>query len=117
MSQHIKRGVYMDYPSVAAYINADSQNSANMQYRIIIRYINDVIPGSSCFFFCDSSTSEQVEFNRLMFLASKNKFTHLVTCNRDNLPANILPLLNKTGLILSVIHDNSFIITKKSLDC
>ena len=106
----------MEYPSIAAYIKADSQNSANMQYRVIIRYIKDVIPGSSCFFFCDSSSSEQVEFNRLMYLAGQRKFTHLVTCNRDNLPSSTMSLLHKTGLILSVVHDNSFTVIKKSLD-
>ena len=96
-------------PSIAAYINADSQNDANMQYRVIIRYINEVLPGSTCFFFCDHSSPEQVEFNRIMYLAGKRKFTHIVTSSRSNLPPNIIPLLHRTGLTLATIHDNSFI--------
>lgn len=95
--------------SIAAYINADSQNDANMQYRKIIRYINEVLPGSTCFFFCDHDSTVQVEFNRLMYLASKRKFTHMVTCNRENLPASFMTQLRCTGLTLSIIHENSMI--------
>ena len=98
-----------EIPSIAAYINADSQNDANIQYRVIIRYINEVLPGSTCFFFCDHDSPEQVEFNRLMYLAGKRKFTHIVTSSRDNLPNNILPLLHLSGLSLSIIHENSLI--------
>lgn len=93
--------------SIAAYINADSQNAANMQYRKIIRYVNEVLPGSTCFFFCDHDSKEQVEFNRLMYLVGKKKFTHIVTCSRDNLPPNIMSILQLADITLSVVHDNS----------
>lgn len=95
-------------PSIAAYINADSQNAANMQYRIIIRYINEVLPGSTCFFFCDHEAGH-VEFNRLIYLAGKKKFTHIVTCNRNNLPNNIMSILQLTELTLAIVHENSWI--------
>lgn len=99
-----------ELPSIAAYINADSQNDANLQYRKIIRYINEVLPGSTCFFFCDHGNSrDQVEFNRLIYLVSKKKFTHIVTSNRDNLPKNILSILRLSNITLSVVHDNSML--------
>ena len=98
-----------EQPSIAAYINADSQNDANLQYRKIIRYINEVLPGSTCFFFCDHDPEHPVEFNRLMYLVGKKKFTHVVTCNRDNLPGNIMVLLRSSHITMSIIHDNSII--------
>lgn len=94
-------------PSIAVYIKADSQNTANIQYRVIIRYINEVLPGSTCFFFCDNDSTGQTEFNRLMYLVSKKKFTHIVTSSRDNLPKNILSILKLTELTLAVVHENS----------
>ena len=69
-------------PSIAVYIKADSQNAANIQYRVIIRYINEVLPGSTCFFFCDNNSTGQIEFNLLMYLVSKKKFTHIVTLSK-----------------------------------
>ena len=96
-------------PTIAAYIKADSQNAANMQYRVIMRFINENLPGGTCFFFCDHDSDIQVEFNRLMYLAGKRKFTNIVTCSRDNLPTNIVSILHLTDLTLSVIHDNSTI--------
>ena len=98
-----------ELPSIAAYIKADSQNDANMQYRKIIRYINEVLPGGTCFFFCDHGTKVPVEFNRFLYLAGKKKFTHLVTCNNENLPGDVISLLHLTGVTLATVHENSFI--------
>lgn len=98
----------VEVPSIAAYINANSQNDANMQYRKIIRYINEVLPGSTCFFFCDHD-AEQVEFNRLMYLVGKKKFTHIITSDRNNLPYNIMSILKLTDLTIGIVHDNSLI--------
>lgn len=99
----------LQMPSIAAYIKADSQNDENIQYRVIVRYINEILPGTTCFFFCDYGSANQVEFNRLMYLASKRKFTHIVTCTRDNLPSNITSLLLKTEITLAIVRDNSLI--------